>query len=372
MPRLRRDATLVRRVRTALAASTLSVVVASALAAGSAASVSTVQISTTPGLYPAFNPAISDYVVRCTPGTPVQVSVSNSDSSDTSTTVSVNGQAPRAGAFAAQVSLGYSQGFTIAVQGATSQDYYVRCLPAGFPAWTSQLSGPTQAAFYLAAPSLGSSPSKWAIIYDTNGVPMWWMAPASTSVRPLDAKLVENGGRADVLWTDMQNGNVNAGPAAEEHSLDGSFSQTVDISSPYTLNPHEVQLLSNGDYLVIGGYNKSGVNLSSIGGATSATILDDVVQEVTQGGSVVWTWDAYDHVGINEVDSPWWSTAVSGTGVHDVYHINSAVTDSAGISSSRSGSRTRCSSSRRPEGRPIRGRCSGSSEAQAPRRTAAR
>jgi chitodextrinase len=154
--------------------------------------------------------------------------------------------------------------------------------------------------------------------------------PGSTSVRPLDAKLVANDGRPDVLWTDMQNGNVNVGPSAEEHGLDGSFARTVHISSPYTLNPHEVQLLSNGNYLVIGGYNKPGVDLSAIGGAASATILDDVVQEVTPGGSVVWTWDAYDHVGINEVDSPWWSAATSGTGAHDVYHINSAIADASG------------------------------------------
>ena len=87
------------------------------------------------------------------------------------------------------------------------------------------------------------------------------MAPASN--RPLDAKLVENDGRVDVLWADMQGGNVNVGPQAEEHSLDGLFTQTIYITSSYTLNPHEVQLLSNGDYLVIGGYNKSGVDLSS-------------------------------------------------------------------------------------------------------------
>jgi Arylsulfotransferase (ASST)/Fibronectin type III domain len=323
-----RQAALVRRLPALL---TICAVVASVNAAGSAASVSTVGISTTPALYPAFDPGITSYVVRCTPSTPVGVSVSNSDPSDTTTTVSVNGQAPTTGAFSTQVSLGYSQGFTITVaNGATTRDYDVRCLPSGFPTWTSQRPGTPQAAYYLVAPSLGSSPSRWAIIYDTNGVPVWWMAPASTSVRPLDAKLVENGGRADVLWTDMQSGNVNVATAAEEHSLDGSFARTIHTSSGYTQNPHEVQLLGNGNYLVIGGYNRTGVNLSAIGGATSATILDDVVEEITPGGSVVWTWDAYDHVGINEIDSPWWSTARAGFGAHDVYHINSAVTDSAG------------------------------------------
>jgi len=285
-------------------------------------------ISTSPGLYPAFNAGISDYVVRCTPAAPVRVTVTAASG----TTVVVDGKTWSGSVVS--VSLGYGQSFTIAVTSSGStQDYYVRCLPSGFPTWTSALPGSPQAAYYVVAPSLGARATRWVIIYNTHGVPMWWMAPASNL--PLDAKLVQNGTRTDVLWTDMQAGNVNAGPAAEEHSLDGSFTQTVHIVSPpggptYTLNPHEVQLLSNGNYLVIGGYARSGVDLRPIGGAASATILDDVVQEVTAGGSVVWTWDAYNHVGINEVDSPWWSTATSGTGAHDVFHINSAVMDSAG------------------------------------------
>jgi len=326
----RRHPGLARRARATVLAFGVCVAVAGATPLGSTADVSTVRFSTTPGLYPAFAPSISDYVVRCTPGTPVQVSIANTDSSDTTTMVSVGGQAPRTGAFSTSVGLGYSQGFTVAVaQGATSKSYHVRCLPAGFPTWTTQQIAAPQAQFYLVAPSLGSVPTSWAIVYDANGVPLWWMAPSGTS-RPLDAKLVVNGGRPDVLWTDMQAGNVNAGPAAEEHSLDGTFAKTIHISSPYTLNPHEVQLLSNGNYLVIGGYNKAGVDLSPIGGSTSATILDDVIQEVTPSGTVVWTWDAYAHVGIDEVDTPWRTTATAGTGVHDVYHINSAVTDSSG------------------------------------------
>jgi hypothetical protein len=295
--------------------------------AESAASVDTVRFSTSPALFPTFDPSISDYVVRLTSGSNIQVTVTNTTASDTTTTVSVDGQTPRTGAFTTTVNLDYSQGFMItAVQGATSQDYYVRRLPSGFPTWTSLQPGSPQAEYYLVAPSLGSSATSWVILYDTNAVPIWWSAPASNL--PLDSKLVQDGG-PDVLWTDMQNGDVNSGPEAEEHSLDGALVRTIHITSPYTLNPHEVQLLSNGNYLVIGGYAKSGVNLSSIGGATSATILDDVVQEVTSNGSAVWTWDAYDHVGVNEVDPQWWSTAVSGTGTHDIYHINSAVADSS-------------------------------------------
>ena len=138
-----------------------------------------------------------------------------------------------------------------------------------------------------------------------------------------------------MLWTDMQSGNVNSGSGAEEHRLDGTSVRTVHVVSvaggpTYTLNPHEVQLLANGDALVTGDYTRPGVNLTAIGGPASATILDDVMQEVTPGGSAVWTWDAYDHVGVDEVDPQWRATAIAGTGTHDVFHMNSAVTDASG------------------------------------------
>ena len=319
----RRDRSWVRVALASAAALIFSLVVGV-----SAASAAVTGVSTTPALYPAFNAGITDYVVRCAPSTPVRVTVTVASG----TTVRVDGKTWSGTAI--PVSLNYGQSFTIeATSSGSVQDYYVRCLPAGFPAWTSQRSGSPQAAYYVVAPSLGFRASRWVIIYDAHGVPVWWTAPASNL--PLDTKLVQNAGRTDVLWADMQGGNVNVGPGAEEHSLDGSFSRTIHIVSPpggptYSLNPHEVQLLGNGDYLVIGDYARPGVDLSSIGGAASATILDDVVQEVTPGGSAVWTWDAYNHVGVNEVDSQWRSTATSGTGTHDVFHINSAVTDASG------------------------------------------
>jgi Cadherin-like beta sandwich domain len=114
----------------------------------SRASVNTVQFSASPALTPAFDPAVRDYVVRLTSGTQVvQVNVSNSDGADTTTTVSVDGQAPKTGAIGAQVSLEFGQGFKItAVQGASSRNYYVRSLPNGFPTWGSQRNGTPQAS----------------------------------------------------------------------------------------------------------------------------------------------------------------------------------------------------------------------------------
>jgi hypothetical protein len=301
------------------------VTVLAAPATRSAASVGTVSFSTTPALYPAFDPAVSDYVVRCDAGAPVQVSVSNSDGADTTTTVSVDGQAPQTGAFVASVSLGQGQEFTITVtQGATTKEYFVRCLPADFPTWTSDRPGTPQAEYYVVAPALGSGTGRYVIIYDTNGVPVWWMAPPPGR-KPVDAKLTATG---DVLWTESDTSGVALDAA--ERGLDGS---TVDDSitpDGYSSDQHDVELLPNGNYLVMGDYSRCCYDLSSYGGPANAPILDNVIQEVTPSGLAVWTWDAADHIGVDELLPQWWGAAAQFGAPFDTLHINSAEMDATG------------------------------------------
>lgn len=92
---------------------------------------------------------------------------------------------------------------------------------------------------------------------------------------------------------------------------------------------HESQLLDNWNYLVIGTCGRCCYDLSSHNGSARATIRDSVIQEVTPGGSAVWTWRAADHMGLDEVRQPWWSSIFQGGAPYDVFHLNSAVTDAA-------------------------------------------
>src|SRR4051794_11015252 len=78
----------------------------------SPASVNTIRFTNSPALYPAFDSAVRDYVIRLTSTTQVvQVTITNSDPTDTTTTVSVDGQAPTAGAFTTSLTLTEGQGF---------------------------------------------------------------------------------------------------------------------------------------------------------------------------------------------------------------------------------------------------------------------
>jgi hypothetical protein len=295
------------------------------------ASVNTEGFTNSPALYPAFDPAVRDYVVVLTNTTQViQFTVTNSDASDTTTMVSVDGHAPTAGTFTTSITLTQGQGFKIrAVQGATSRDYYVRSLPNGFPTWGSQRSGSPQAEYYVVVPVPASgsvgTPNRYISMYDTNGVPIWWTRPVNPH-RPVDAKLLPND---DILWTESDGNGAAAGLKAEHHRLDGSIVDDTIAPDGYTSDAHEIQRLANGNYLVIGSADRCCYDLSSHGGPASATIRDCIIQEVTPGGTAVWTWKAGDHVGIDETQQQWWSSIIYAGSPYDVFHLNSAVTDAA-------------------------------------------
>ncbi|HUK62876.1 MAG TPA: arylsulfotransferase family protein, partial [Dongiaceae bacterium] len=137
-----------------------------------------------------------------------------------------------------------------------------------------------------------------------------------------------------MLWTDR--GGTN--PGSEEHDLAGHVVQTVHaVGAGYSSDMHEVQFLGNfpdgPHYLLIGRYRRCCYNLTAHRGPASATIWDAVVQEVTPGGALVWSWDAADHVDpLQEADPQWWSTIIAGRSPYDVFHMNSAaIVDSASL-----------------------------------------
>ena len=296
------------------------------LLAKAEASVNTVTFSTSPVLFPTFDASISDYVVRITGTTSVQVIVTNSDPLDTTTTVSVDGQPATVGGFTTQVTLDPGQGFRIAVvQGAASKDYYVRSLATGFPTWVSQRSGTPQAEYYVVAPAPATGgANRYISIYDNNGVPIWWTIPISPH-RPIDAKLLPNG---DVLWTESNTSNPNVGLKAEQRRLDGSIVDDTIAAVGYQFDVHDVQSLDNGNYLVIGSGGRCCYDLTAFGGSTSETIRDCVLQEVTSSGTAVWTWLGSDHIGVNELDPQWVSAALAARPA-DIFHINSAIENDA-------------------------------------------
>ena len=284
-------------------------------------------VDATPALYPAFDQSVTDYVVRCQSGTPVQLSVS------TAAPVSVDGQAPSSGDHTAVVSIEPGQAFTFtwhAVQG--TRKYHVRCLPTGFPkAWRTDRAGTPQAEWYLVTPT--GAEVNWVAIFDTNGVPVWWHS--GTEYDGIDAKLLPDGNLGWARWFRTGFG-VSSADAFEEHRLDGSTVQVMKtVGTPSDF--HDFQPMPNGDHLMESYRPRDHVDLSAYGGPTDATVLDAEVQEISPTGTLVWSWNSKDHIPLSDSER-WWPTIVGkpstlpdGRKAYDSVHLNSIEPDGNGI-----------------------------------------
>ncbi len=269
------------------------------------------QITMDPTLFPSFDPNITDYAVTYKSGSPMQVMVN----APVNTRVSVAGQAARTLTFTTQVTLTPGQSFPLVVSSlAGSKTYYVRCLPSDFPTWTTERSGGSQAEYYVIAPnlSLGTAPQRdYVIIVDSYGVPIWWY---KNPTPPIDAKLLPDGNMA---WTSV--------PTGSERRLDGALVRTFAPagSGGEAFDTHELLLLSNGNYHYIGNVKRSPVDLSPYGGSPTATVLDNVIEEVAPSGTLVWRWSAMDHIPVSETDPHWWPQFLVTASPADPYHMNS-------------------------------------------------
>jgi hypothetical protein len=271
-------------------------------------------VSTQPGLYPGFDPAITDYVVRCSDA-PVEVTVSALPG----TQVDVDGQGARAGDFTTEVLLNPGEAFKVVATSSTSSTHHVRCLPPDFPSWTYQRSGQPQAEWYMTSPSgLLQPPAppgislRYVAIFDTHGVPVWWSSVGSAG----DFKLFSNG---NLGWI------PSGGPGLEERRLDGTLVRVVQPVSA-GLDGHEFLRLPNGNYLVATARTGPAVSLC---GQSNVPVLDNGAQEIAPDGSLVWEWWASEHISTTEVP-PEWCGAVFNFG-NDAYHINSVEPDGDGV-----------------------------------------
>ena len=293
-------------------------------AASSATPTLGLSMTTRPGLYPVFNPSVTDYVVRCD-NAPVLLSMTVPPGME----VEVGGHGDYHRSFTTTVPLTTDSSFTVTAldlggSGASSS-YFVRCLPADFPDFVSSVSGHPQAEYYMvmAVPAslFGPTPApvEYAALFDDDGVPVWWRA---INDKAIDATLLSNGDAAEVSILHDQ---------AEEYSLSGATTRVIKPNDGGGVDLHEVQLLPNGNYLLSSEVSRSDENLSFMGGPSSATVADPVIKEVAPDGTVVWSWDTAAHIPVTEADPSWWSTDIrggAGGGLgypgYDIYHFNSA------------------------------------------------
>ncbi len=267
-------------------------------------------ISATPALFPGFQSDVLDYVNRCNPNTPTDVQVD----APAGTTVSVNGSPPSTGQFSVQVPQDIGEQFTIDVTigGSSTTTHHVRCLPTDFPTWTVQKNGPTQADFYATALVQGFGSPNYQVVFDDNGVPVWWLPrKPSFLLQPFD------------------NGNfavMNIGGGMQEYGLGGQLVRSVNaVGGPTDF--HEVLRLANGHYVMATAQNVPCVLTDWGLDATPKTCINHVFQEIDPATPAVpvWVWDTSTHIPVTETTDAWVAQQNQEVtnGVYDPWHYNS-------------------------------------------------
>jgi Arylsulfotransferase (ASST) len=265
-------------------------------------------ISANPALFPGFQSDVLDYVNRCNPNTDTDVQVD----APAGTTVSVNGSPPANGQFSVPVPQNVGGQFTIEVTvGGNTTTHHVRCLPTDFPNWTVQKNGPTQAEYYATALVQGFGPPNYSVVFDDNGVPVWWLDRKPT-----------------FLLQPFSNGNfavMNLGGGMQEYGLDGQVVRSIDaVGGPTDF--HEVILLPNGHYVMATVQNTPCILTSWGLDATPKTCLNHVFQEIDPATPAVpvWVWDTSAHIPVSETTQAWIAEQTSQTrDVYDPWHYNS-------------------------------------------------
>ncbi|HEY2326363.1 MAG TPA: arylsulfotransferase family protein [Gaiellaceae bacterium] len=270
------------------------------------------QLTASPGLFPAFAPGITDYVVRCSTAATTQLNVFAASG----TVATIAGQRRNA----ARLPLRAGQSVTVTgIRGRRTIAYHVRCLPSDFPNWQATGAG-TPDRYFVTTPtlSLGTAEGHYVIVFDDHGVPVWWYRDAG---QPMDAKVLPNG---EVAFAEFN----GAQPAYQVRRLDGTL---VDrITSPDgAIDDHELQTVANGDTYYLVYQPKQHVDLTALGGPTDVTAYEGVIEERSSSGKVVWSWSTDGHVGLDEV-AAWTSTIVGapvslsdGEQIYDIVHANS-------------------------------------------------
>ncbi len=278
----------------------------------------------TESMYPAFNPDRRYYVTRCVPGK-VKVQVN----SKPGTEVKVGPYEPHSGRFAAEARPLPGQDFKVLITSSGgTESYQVRCLPDDFPEWSyERFRDPPKDRFFVSfRPEPKLTMRNWAVVFDQDGVPIWWFSPPTNT---LGGQILRDGtfqvprGFGDGYGKDPRTGN-------EIRSLDGKLLKLVTTKNAPS-DGHEYTLLKNGNVLINSYKPRLGVDLSSVGGPKDIGVFDGEIQEVTPSGKVVWKWNSGDHVPLDYTPQRWWKKILNnphpdaaGNEYIDIFHLNSA------------------------------------------------
>ncbi len=289
------------------------------------------------GLVPPFSSDVHDYYVRCSTGTnALTVSMTASAGADSLlvqpiVSASLPEQTLSLDVYENQAIV------AVATSGASTTEYWVRCLPHDFP--TLQMTphpeaGTPPPGYYLLGnlyPALTRGGGGYALVMNGDGVPVWYARAPS----PLGAANVDTVVAGSVSFLPF-NGEGNGSFTIRELSpLTATLMPTTDSAAEYQTNLHEMRPLSNGNFVLLGTPFAFGVDLTGLalplpdGGAqmlgANSVIIDCSVLEFTPAGTFVSMWLASDHFDARQdstFPAPGGRAPEGGIAI-DTFHCNS-------------------------------------------------
>jgi Arylsulfotransferase (ASST) len=291
------------------------------LASGSVTNITSSPLATTP----TFSQSIHDYVIHCASGTnSITFTVTATSGTITATRNLVENQPE------------IVQGADPSNTSGPQAQYWIRCLPSDFPTITASGSGASPGYYFTGNINVlasGPTPNPYAMILDSNGTPVWYQ---STPTSATNVQLLAN----DTLaWSPVNGPGVGATPGEgyQLFNLDTMTTQAV----PSPIQPpdlHELLQLPNGDRMELatpvvqcpGCFASPPWNVPTTPPGSNdgpiSSFVDCVVQEIDASGNLVWSWDAQNHIGLNE-NKLAVVVQINNHNVADAYHCNSIDVD---------------------------------------------
>jgi hypothetical protein len=297
------------------------------------------------GMFPAFSTAVTDYALRDCAGKEVVFDLRRENGAQ----VSVNGR--KTTASKVHLRLRTDQLVTVkASLGSVSRTWFVRCLPKDFPELSLTRHRGQTDGFYLLTAGWRPYPERWVlnspyyVILDGHGVPVWYMR-AKGSPTILDRSPAGNLYSIAMPVGLSPSYGGRDGNAVVETTLAGDVLRTITTAAGDPIDVHTLQVLPNGNLLVLTMPIRRGVDLSAhfrqlvpldVGGGgvagcdvtnvKAAAVAYPSVRELTTDGSVVWSWDGWEHLSPSESALPALSDIDMSEGVDcvvDLFHGNS-------------------------------------------------
>ena len=155
----------------------------------------------------------------------------------------------------------------------------------------------------------------YTMILDNTGAPLWYKRGA----RGRDFKMQRNG------MLTMVGGGGFVG-------YDQNFNQIASFRAVngYSTDDHELQVLEDGGYLLIGRRNET-VDMRQYveGGNPVATVRETVLQEFTAAGELIFQWRAWDNFDIRQMENWSYDDPLTGQSIR-FPHMNSVDIDTDG------------------------------------------